>query len=67
VRYDEILEQFSEKTKKNSKIFGQVAKKPYLCTLFMSEDVKVGTFGQVLYDQLPLNPPGLDRSKGRRL
>ena len=37
----------------------------YLCTRFNSND-KVED-GQVSYDQLPLNPPGRERSKGRRL
>jgi len=37
----------------------------YLCTRFNSNG-KVED-GQVSYDQLPLNPPERERSKGRRL
>ena len=36
-----------------------------LCTRFNSNDKVLD--GQVSYDQLPLNPPGRERSKGRRL
>jgi len=59
--------RLSGKNKDSSGQEGKNWRKSFVVSLKSHTFAAAKPHGQVLYGQLPVNPPGLDRSKGSRL